>query len=61
MLSGTLARTQNLQPHQRKEFLADALVFLCAARKGVPVITSDRDDYDFLQQVVPTGRFYVYA
>jgi predicted nucleic acid-binding protein len=61
LLSGTVARTQGLQPHQRKEFLADALVFLCAARRGVPVITSDRDDYDLLQQLVPTGRFYAYT
>lgn len=61
MLSGIAARTQDFQAHQSKKFLADALVYLCAARRGLPVITSDRDDYDILQQVVSTGRVYAYV
>ena len=57
LIAGTLARTQNYQPHQRKECLNDALIFLSAAKVGVPVLTSDRDDFDLIQQLAPHGRF----
>ena len=57
VIAGTLARTQGFGPHQRKERLNDALIFLTAAKAGVPVLTSDRDDFDLIQQVAPEGRF----
>ena len=57
VVAGTLARTQGFQPHQRKECLNDALIFLTAAKAGVPVLTGDRDDFDLIQQLVPEGRF----
>ena len=57
LVAGTLARTQNYQSHQRKECLNDALIFLCAAKAGLPVLTSDRDDFDLIQQLAPHGRF----
>jgi hypothetical protein len=53
-----LARTQGFQPHQRKEMLNDALIFLTAARAGLPLLTSNRADFDLLQQLAPEGRFY---
>jgi predicted nucleic acid-binding protein len=57
LIAGTLARTQNYQRHQRKECLNDALIFLTAARAGLPVLTADRDEFDLIQQLAPRGRF----
>jgi predicted nucleic acid-binding protein len=57
LIAGTLARTQNFQRHQLKECLNDALIFLTAARAGLPVLTANRDDFDLIQQLAPHGRF----
>lgn len=57
LIAGVLARTQNLQRHQRKECLNDALILLTATKAGLPVLTADRDDFDLIQQLVPPGRF----
>jgi predicted nucleic acid-binding protein len=57
LIAGTLARTQNYQRHQRKECLNDALIFLTAARAGLPVLTANRDEFDLIQQLAPHGRF----
>jgi len=60
IVAGTLARTQGYQPHQRKESLNDALIFLTAAKAGLPVLTANRDEFDLIQQLVPDGRFVHY-
>lgn len=60
VVAGTLARTQGFLPHQRKECLNDALIFLTAAKAGIPVLTANRDEFDLIQQVVPEGRFVHY-
>lgn len=60
VIAGTLARTQGLQPHQRKECLNDALIFLTAAKAGLPVLTANRDEFDFIQQLAPEGQFVHY-
>lgn len=57
LIAGILARTQNFQPYQRKECLNDALIFLTAAKAGMPVLTSNRDEFDMIQQMAPQGRF----
>lgn len=57
LIAGTLARTQKFQPHQRKECLSDALIFLTAAKAGLPVLTANRGDFDLIQQLAPHGRF----
>jgi len=57
MLAGILARTQNFQKHQLKELLNDALVYLCAAKHGLPVLTNNKADFDLLQQIAPGGSF----
>lgn len=57
LIAGTLARTQNHQRHQRKEILNDALIFLTAAKAGLPVLTANRDEFDLIQQLAPHGRF----
>jgi predicted nucleic acid-binding protein len=60
MISGTLARTQGFQRHQRKECLNDALIYLTAAKAGMPVLTANRDDFDLIHQLAPEGRFVHY-
>jgi len=57
LIAGTLARTQNYQRHQRKECLNDALIFLTAAKAGLPVLTANRDEFDLIQQLAPQGGF----
>lgn len=59
LLAGALARSQNLQRHQLKELLNDALIYVCAARAGLPVLTND-DDFDLLQQAHPQGAVIFY-
>ena len=60
LIAGTLARTQRFQPHQRKQCLNDALIFLTAAKVGLPVLTANRDEFDLIQQLAPEGRFVHY-
>jgi predicted nucleic acid-binding protein len=57
VIAGTLARTQGFQPYQRKECLNDALIFLTAAKAGIPVLTANRDEFDLIQQIAPEGQF----
>ena len=57
MIAGVLARTQGFQKHQRKECLNDALIYLSAAKAGLPVLTGNRDEFDIIQQIAPEGRF----
>jgi predicted nucleic acid-binding protein len=57
IVAGTLARTQRFQPHQRKECLNDALIFLTAAKAGIPVLTANRVEFDLIQQLAPEGQF----
>jgi hypothetical protein len=57
VIAGTLARCQGYQRHQRKECLNDALIYLTAAKAGLPVLTANRDALDLIQQRVPSGRF----
>jgi predicted nucleic acid-binding protein len=57
VIAGTLARTQGFQPHQRKECLNDALIFLTAAKAGLPVLTANRVEFDLIQQLAPEGQF----
>jgi len=61
LISGTLARTQGLQRHQRKELLNDALIYLTAAKAGLPVLTANRDEFDLVQQLAGMGTFIHYS
>ena len=60
VIAGTLARTQGFQAHQRKTCLNDALIFLAAAKAGLPVLTANRVEFDLIQQLAPEGRFIHY-
>ncbi len=57
MIAGVLARKQNFPRQQLKELLNDALVYLCAAKHGLPVLTNNKADFDLLQQMAPGGSF----
>ena len=61
MVTGLLSRTQGFQPYQRKECLNDALIYLTAAKAGLPVLTANRDDFDTIQQIVSAGVFIHYS
>jgi hypothetical protein len=57
MIAGVLARTQNFQKQQLKQLLNNSLVYLCATKHGVPVLTDNKADFDLPQQIAPGGSF----
>ena len=57
LVAGVLARTQGFQPHQRKECLNDALIFLTAVKSGLPILTADGRDFDLIRQVCGRGHY----
>jgi hypothetical protein len=57
IVAGILARTQGFQKQQSKELLNDAVIYLCAAKNGLPILTDNKADFDLLQQFAPGGRF----
>lgn len=57
VVAGVLARTQGFQRHQRKECLNDALIYLTAAKAGLPVLTADNHQFDLIQRLAPEGQF----
>lgn len=62
ILAGLLFRRSNLpkkEGHERR-FVNDALVFLQARQLGASVLTGNIRDFDFLSQIVPTGRIILY-
>ncbi|MFI5021835.1 MAG: type II toxin-antitoxin system VapC family toxin [Alphaproteobacteria bacterium] len=59
LMAGTLARTQGYRPFQRKALLNDALIYLAATRKGLPVLTQNHD-FDLLWQLHPAGTVIFY-
>jgi predicted nucleic acid-binding protein len=57
VVAGVLARTQGFQRHQRKECLNDALIYLTAAKAGLPVLTADNHQFDLIRRLAPEGQF----
>lgn len=60
ILSGLLARLQQYGRDQRRQTLNDALVFASARKYGCTVLTRNAVDFDFLQQLDPSGRVLFY-
>ena len=60
ILSGVLARLQGYAKEQRRRILNDALLFASARRYGCAVLTRNLTDFDFLQQLDPSGRVLFY-
>ncbi|MGX5844493.1 type II toxin-antitoxin system VapC family toxin [Mesorhizobium sp. ArgA1] len=62
VLAGLLFRLSNVpkgEGHERR-FVNDALVFLQARQLGASVLTGNVRDFDFLSQIIPTGRIVLY-
>lgn len=60
ILSGVLARLQGYGKDQRRRILNDALLFASARKYGCAVLTRNLTDFDFLQQLDPSGRVLFY-
>jgi len=60
ILSGLLARLQGYGRDQRRRALNDALLFASARKYGCAVLTRDIADFDFLQQLDPSGMVVFY-
>lgn len=60
ILSGTLTRLQGYGKEQGRRILNDALLFASARKFGCAVLTRNRMDFDFLQQLDPSGRVLFY-
>ncbi len=61
ILSGVLARTQGYGREQRRRVLNDALLFETARKHGCVVLTRNVTDFDFLQQLDPSGYVLFYG
>ncbi|ATU94501.1 type II toxin-antitoxin system VapC family toxin [Phyllobacterium zundukense] len=62
VLAGSLFRLSNLpkgEGHERR-FVNDALIFLQARQLGASVLTGNIRDFDYLSQIIPTGRVILY-
>ena len=60
ILTGTIARLQGIARNDRRRILNDALIFASARRHGHTVLTRNVSDFDFLQQLDPSGRVMFY-
>jgi predicted nucleic acid-binding protein len=60
ILTGTIARLQNLGKSERQRILNDALIFCTSRKFGHTVLTRNIADFDFLNQLDPTGRVLFY-
>jgi predicted nucleic acid-binding protein len=60
VLTGTLARIQGVSKADRRRILNDALIFATARKHGHTVLTRNIVDFDFLQQLDPSGRVMFY-
>jgi hypothetical protein len=60
ILSGLVFRLGGFQPGQEVAALNDATIYLQALERGHSVLTRNIRDFDFMNQLVPTGRTLFY-
>ncbi len=60
ILSGLVFRLGGFQPGQEVSALNDATIYLHALERGYTVLTRNVRDFDFMNQVVPSGRILLY-
>jgi predicted nucleic acid-binding protein len=60
ILSGILTRLQGYGKEQRRRVLNDALLFATGRKHGCAVLTRNIRDFDFLEQVDPSGKVLFY-
>ncbi len=59
-MSGVAFRLGGFQPGQEVAALNDATIFLHALDRGYTVLTRNIRDFDFMNQIVPSGRVLFY-
>lgn len=59
-LSGVLCRLQGYSGDFKLQALHDSILFLQAHKLGYTVLTGNVKDFDYLLQLVPTGRVLMY-
>ena len=60
ILTGTIARIQGISKADRRRILNDALIFATARKNGHTILTRNTTDFDFLQQLDPSGQVVFY-
>lgn len=60
LLCGMLCRLQGYQRDARLRALHDCALFLQAQKLGFTVLTANVSDFDYLLQLIPTGRVLFY-
>ncbi|GLS39708.1 DNA-binding protein [Mesorhizobium tianshanense] len=60
LLSGILCRLQGYRKDARLRALQDCVLFLQAQKLGFTVLTGNIGDFDYLLQLIPTGRALFY-
>jgi predicted nucleic acid-binding protein len=60
LLSGMLCRLQGYTADRKLRALQDCVLFLQAQKLGLAVLTANIRDFDFLLQLIPTGRVLLY-
>jgi predicted nucleic acid-binding protein len=60
ILGGMLFRLASFQAGSERKCLNDALIYLQARDLGIAVVTSNRKDFDYLNQLMPEGRILLY-
>ena len=60
VLSGVLCRLQGYRNGDRRKALQDCVLYLQALSEGLTLITRNIKDFDYLFQLVPSGRVLFY-
>lgn len=60
ILAGMLARLQGYASDAKLRVLQDSVLFLQAQKLGFTVLTANIADFDFMLQLIPTGRVMFY-
>jgi predicted nucleic acid-binding protein len=60
IVSGLVFRLGGFQPGQEVAALNDATIYLHALKSGYTVLTRNIRDFDFMNQIVPSGRVLFY-
>lgn len=60
LLSGMLCRVQGYKADARLRALHDCVLFLQAQKLGFTVLTGNVSDFDYILQLIPTGRVTLY-
>lgn len=60
LLSGILERVQGIRREDRFRMLHDCVLFLQAQKLGLTLLTANVADFDYMLQLIPTGRVLFY-